>query len=270
MDNRILFTLSLFVLTLFFLIVGNQYFTFKNNAAVEKAHIEMVKDEVKQKKEQKKREEEKVKEKQRIYSKHKDEKLVYSPMGDSLALGQGASDESKRYTSLLSQMIESELGYDVQLNEGVVAAGRGLKDAGIPNLPKITKEKPDFVTIEFGTNDLDSNKHNTYSTPEEFKERLELVIDTLNSTIQPKIILVTTWRSGEKSLAYDSVIEDVGKENEIPVVNIQPVWKNRTDTFVTKGFVDYLGVLGDGLHPNDKGYELIAERIFEQAYETLK
>lgn len=270
--KRNLYTFLLFLIALLILLYGNHRFDTKVQTTVENAQKEIAKDNAAQVAKQKKEEEAKIKEKQRIYNKHKGEKLSYSPMGDSLTLGQGASEEGKRYTSLLSQMIERELGYDVQLNDGVVAAGRGLKDAGIPNLQKIIDEEPDFVTIEFGTNDLDSNKQNTFSTPEEFEERLQEVIDALNSelTESPKIILVTTWRSGEKSLTYDKVIEGVGEKNNIPVVNIQSVWRNRSDTFVAEGYVDYLGVTGDGLHPNDKGYQLIAEKIFEKAYETLK
>lgn len=208
--------------------------------------------------------------KKQIYHSHKGEELIYSPMGDSLAEGYYATEHNKRYVEVLSQLIEEKLGYDVQLKSGAVKRGTGLKDTAIPNLDKVVSEQPNFITIEFGTNDLKQKKKNAYSNPEDFKKRLTYVIDYLNDHLsnKPKIILVTTW-ARENSLAYDAIIEEVGQEKNLPVVNIESVWQNRIDTRGTKGVQTYLGV-SDDWHPNDKGHKEIANAIFQKAYEVLQ
>ena len=201
---------------------------------------------------------------------HKGDKLVYSPMGDSLAAGYYATEHHQRYAEVLSKLMEEKLGYDVQLKPGAVKGGTGLKDMAIPNLAKVVSEKPDLITIEFGTNDLKQQKKKAYSNPADFKKRLEYVIEYLNTHLsnKPKIILVTTWARKE-SFTYDKIIEEVGKDKNLPVVNIQSVWQNRTDTRGPKGVQTYKGV-SDNWHPNNKGHQEIAKAIFEKASAILK
>ncbi|MBT2718320.1 SGNH/GDSL hydrolase family protein [Bacillus sp. ISL-57] len=250
---------------------------FSYDAKVEKTQVELkayakvhAEEEKKLELEEAKTKAKKRAEEKRVFEEHKGEKLVYSPMGDSLALGLHATKENKKYTSLLSEMIENKMGYDVQRADGAVDGGKGLVDLGIPELPNVLNEFPDFVTIEFGTNDSDENL-DAYSTPEEFKERLEYVINNLKSNSKkPKILLVTTWNLGEKSLIYDDIIETVGKENEVPVVNIQSVWQNRTKTYGPEGYKDLFGNESDNWHPNDQGHKEIADIIFDKAYNILK
>lgn len=237
-----------------------------------KAKIEFKENIKKEQKDEAEKQALKLAEEKAAYDKHKGEKLIYSPMGDSLAFGVGVTNENKKYVSLLAQQINKKLGYEVEVSEGAVFPGKGLKDEGIPNLPNVIAEQPDFVTIEFGTNDLNENNKNSYSSPQEFKEQLEYLIDTLkDESAKPlKILLVTTWNSGQKSLAYDYVIASVAKEKNIPVANIQSVWQNRTDTFGPKGYEDFTGALSDGWHPNDQGHEEIAKLMFDKTYDILK
>lgn len=267
-----LFTIVFFVFTVLSLVLGQIHYSNKVESHTAKASAQYQVEIKEQQRIEKEKEASRIAEEKAIYEKHKGENLIYSPIGDSLALGQGATAEAKKYTALLSKMIESKMGYDVHLAKGITAGGKGLKDAGIPNLQKVINEEPDLVTIEFGTNDLNPDKEETYLPPQEFQEKLQHVIDKLNSELPkpPKIILVTTWNSGGSSITYDEIIERVGEVNNIPIANIQQSWQNRNDTFGPANYNDFMNIPSDNWHPNDHGYQLVAEMIFKEAFEVLK
>lgn len=217
-----------------------------------------------------KEEEARKKEEQAIYNEHKGQTLLYSPMGDSITVGGYATSEDKTYVSLVTKLIEEKLGYDVKVQEGVMKAGTGLVDYGIPNVSTLIDQEPDFVTIGYGTNDI-NEALNAYSTPEEFEERLNTLIDTINkeSHKKPKIVLITTWKNGDKSFEYDAIIKRIGKEQGIPVADISTVWQNRNDTVGPAEIETPFGI-SDIWHPNDQGHKEIADKVFKQAYEILK
>lgn len=259
------------LLSCLIIFIGNQYYQSKINKTVEIA-VQQSKEYLAEKEaEQKRLEAERKAKEKAIYEAHKGEELVYFPMGDSLAVGAFATTEDKRYVSVLSQLIEEKMGYDVNINDSTVKAGTGLKDNGIPNLQKVISSKPDLITIEFGTNDMTKELSNAYSTPKEFKKNLSYVVETLQDKLDnnPKIILVTTWYNTKNSPTYDAIIKEVGKQYNVPVADIYSVWKNRTDTYGPEGTETYQG-MSDNWHPNDKGHQEIAGKIFEKAYESLQ
>lgn len=248
--------------------VGRSFYQNKINRAQAQSVVEIQKYNKQVAKEKAQAKADKAAEEKRIYKKHKGEKLVYAPMGDSLAEGLYATKESKRYVSVLSKAISQKMGYNVVLTNGYAKQGTGLKDNGIPNADHVIANMPDLITVEFGTNDLNPKLKNAYSSPDEFKQRLTELIKRLKSETKAKIILVTTWNSGQLSAQYDSPIYSVAKTENIPVADISNVWSDQS-TFGPKGYNSFLGI-GDGWHPNDKGHREIAETIFKQAYDVLK
>jgi acyl-CoA thioesterase-1 len=266
--KAVLLVLAL-LLSLIILVFGKQFYDFK----ISHTKADSIKSEkifAKQSaKEQEQIKAKNIAETKAIYNKHKDKTLVYSPFGDSLGVGLYASSKNNRYVSVLSNLIHKKMGYDVKIMPGSTVSGSGLTDNGIPNIQKIISEKPDLVTIEFGTNDSDGSR-SKYLTPDQFKIKLETVVDELQKQKKsPKIILVTTWNIGQKSIAYDSVIETVGKEKNVHVADISSVWSNRIDTITPKGDSTPFGI-SDGFHPNDRGHKEIAEAIYKKAYDLLK
>ena len=252
--------------SIIFLFVANKYYNEKNRERVQAVAENYNKEIMDKAAEGKRIEDEKRAEEQAIYNKNKGKKLIYSPMGDSLSNGSFASTENTKFVAVLSQLIKEKMGYDVQLENGAVKPGSGLKDNGIPNSQKVIFKHPNLVTIEFGTNDSSKVMDNAYSSPEEFKVRLSNLIDSIKSNADTKIILVTTWKSGYP--VYDDIIKSVGEEKNIPVADISPIW-HRNDTFGPEGRTTFIGK-SDNWHPNDLGHKLIAETIFDKAYEILK
>lgn len=275
MKKSALYILSSLIICLLVIILGKQFYDAKVEKAQEASKPYAIMQDRQEQKQAKKEQQlaaEKRAEAKRVYNAHKGHELVYVPMGDSLAEGWYATTKSNDYVSVLSDMINNKMGYDVQTKQGVVRAGTGLRDYGLPNVDTVIADRPDFVTIEFGTNDLQKNIQTAYSSPSKFKSLLLEVISRLKSAPKiPKIVLVTTWNGQQGSLEYDSIIEKVGKQEGVPVANIQTVWMGRSDTRGPVGEKSFAGTgKSDGWHPNDDGHKEIAQIIYQQAYSVLK
>ncbi|WP_025910647.1 SGNH/GDSL hydrolase family protein [Priestia flexa] len=245
------------VICLAVLLIGNSHYNAKVEREAKTSVQEYQKDLIKSNQEQEKLKASKEKEKQAIYNKHKGEDLVYFAMGDSLAEGALATSKEKRYVNVLSSLIEKNMGYNVTINDSAAISGTGAKDNGINNIQRAIDAKPDFITVEFGNNEWNTAlKAN--STPKEFKANLTKIVGELKSNTDAKIMLIQTWDIGEFYEDYNSVIEKVGEQFDVPVVNIREAW-DRDDTYGN-----------DDWHPNDLGHKLMAEIIFKQTYDVLK
>lgn len=266
-----LVALIVVIMAMVVILIGN----FSYNSKIKEVGAQAYKKHQVELEEDRKLEEQKKKEaaaeEKRIYDLHKGEELVYLPIGDSLAAGAYATTKEQSYVSVFSSLINKKMGYDVKVIDSYAISGSGLKDNAIPNLDHIIANKPDLITIELGTNDLEESKEKTYSTPEEFNELLSEFVSNLQKELgdSTKILLVTTWNRHQHSINYDTVITEVGANKNVPVVNIQSVWQNRTDTFGPEGRDTFLGE-SDASHPNDKGHSEIGNKIFENAYDLLK
>lgn len=262
--------LSLFILTLMILVIGNHNYQSKIEKTVEVAVAENKSYLAEKEAERKKLEEEQKAKEKAIYDKHKGKELVYFPMGDSLSVGLFSVKEDSRFVSMLAKQIEEKIGYDVKIDDSTVKSNTGLKDNGIPNIPKMLEAEPDLITIEFGTNDLNESLKDAYSTPEEFKDNLTTLLEEIQTGLEnkPKVILVTTWRGYDKSTQYDAIIKEVGEEYGVPVADIKSVWEN-VETVGPEGEETFKGI-SDKYHPNDLGHKLISDKIFAQAYKILQ
>lgn len=190
--------------------------------------------------------------------------LKYVAIGDSLTAGLFADKEDERFCNVLSTKISEEMGYDVKLEK--IGTPGGTLGGGLDSLSVINKSKPDFVSIEFGTNDL-NNENNV--PVETFKSQLNELIDGIQEgrKEEVKFVLVTTWNQGKKGLEFDKAIKEVGDDRKIPVANIATIWNN-SSTKGPEGRETFIG-LSDNWHPNTKGHKLIAEKIYLAARDEL-
>jgi acyl-CoA thioesterase-1 len=209
----------LFIITISVFVLGNKHYNDKLKDNYKKALAEaavQAKEDEKTAKEnalkKKKEEELKIAEQKSVFTKHKGETLTYIPMGDSLGAGFAAYDSGHRYVNVFQELLNEKMGFNVSMPKELTVSGRGVKDEGLPNIPVIEQYKPDLVTIEFGTNDMDKTKI-TYADPDSFSDELDSLVKNIQS-VSPntKIILVTTWRNGQPSFLYDNIIENVGEK----------------------------------------------------------
>lgn len=190
----------------------------------------------------------------------------YSPIGDSLTAGFFASTADKKFTQVLSNMIEKEMNYDVTL--GGTGSYGGILSGGLKAIPELNAQEPDLVSIEFGTNDCNAENNVPIDT---FKKQLNTLIDgvTKDANRDPQIVLVTTWNQSVKCIPYDDVIKSVGEERDIPVADLENLWYNNPENKGPADVKTYNGT-SDDFHPNDKGMKAIAETIFDKVEGPLK
>jgi lysophospholipase L1-like esterase len=229
--------------------------------------------------------------------KHSPASLSYVALGDSLAVGTGASCKGyvDRYADYLrtdtsAQVSVINLGQDGQTSSELLHSLRnGAYSRHVVSTASV-------ITFNTGLNDLGhageayengtcggaDNQDCLRAAVETFKENWDAIIAELlslrssSSTIirtigighTPKIFVedaITTWPSEgkiEDVRSLEPYVEEVNyhiatttADKDVPYVEI----------YLEKGHVN-----PDGVHPNDEGYQVIAEQLREVGYSPLE
>ncbi|MEI5993204.1 SGNH/GDSL hydrolase family protein [Candidatus Enterococcus mansonii] len=202
---------------------------------------------------------------QKIITKHPSplSEIIYSPMGDSISTGLITEKEEQRFTSVLAAMIAKKQHVKV-IEKGVHKPGATLNNLGLLSMDEIIQQKPNLVTIEYGTNDILAHKDE--QSLKQFEVNLSYAINELQKQ-DILLVLVTTWNRDQKiSKLYDDIIIAVGQKYQVPVANIRNLWIERDDTINPKSIPNHFNKtsgLENDMHPNEKGHQLIAERIYD-------
>lgn len=175
-------------------------------------------------------------------------------LGDSLTEGYGLNKE-EAYPSLVQKLIKKELNQEVQIiNAGV--SGSTTSD-GIARMKWYLRKNPDIVFIALGANDglrgLDLNQS---------QNNLEKIINMALST-KAKVLL-----SG--MLIPPNYGQKYTQEFKKMYLNLSEKHKLRMMPFLLEsvaGKKEYNQ--SDGIHPNEKGHEVIAKDVFEFIKEDL-
>jgi len=214
--------------------------------------------------------------------------------GDSISKGVIYDENKEKY-------VLSDKGYGNLLQDklnGVIqnAARFGntlMKAAGrLQN--DVLRKKPDIVVIEFGGNDCDFNWEEVANDPkgdhqpntdyDVFKSLLKGVIESLQKTgIVPVLLTLPPldaeryfkWISKNSAIVSEKILEWLGSVSKIywwqerynaAILNIARETKTRwidiRSAFLTSpDFTEFL--CKDGIHPNEKGHKVIANKIYE-------
>ena len=169
--------------------------------------------------------------------------------------------------------MRTKYGYPAQL-QSILGDGYWVKNFGVSSRTMLNKGdypymnelawrdaltfKPDIVIIKLGTND---SKPENWQYGKEFKKDLQQMITTLRNNGNPKIFLCTpipafkpTWNINDKVIT-DEIIpiqQKVAKQYGLQVIDLHTLMANDGDK-----------VIGDGIHPDDKGAKKMAEIIAE-------
>jgi lysophospholipase L1-like esterase len=155
--------------------------------------------------------------------------------GDSLTSGYGVSDEES-YPSILADL----LGCDV-VNSGV--SGEDTT-AGLRRLPETLEAyQPELVVLCFGGNDM-LRKHPEARTIANLKAMIELI-----HASGADIVMIGVPRPG-LLLAVPGFYETLADEYALPF-----------DDSLLKHILSKNALKSDHIHPNEAGYQLMAERI---------
>jgi acyl-CoA thioesterase-1 len=157
-------------------------------------------------------------------------------LGDSLTAGVGASDKHD-YVTLLSQ----KLGVAV-INKGV--SGDTTAQA-LARVPDVLSADPKIVIVLLGGNDAIQKvpKEETFSN-------LHKIINKIQSS--GALVILVGVQGGLLSDHFRSDFDKLARETQsVYVPNI------------LENIIGKEGYMYDYIHPNDKGYEIVAERIYE-------
>jgi len=192
--------------------------------------------------------------------------LIYYALGDSLSVGLFSNSADSRFTSIFADDLQKGTGKKItEINNSSV--GKTVTNFGLPNVQALINQKPDIVTIEFGTNDaaygIDANNLG------DFTNNLSTVVKLVKTQTNAKILLMTTWSPSDgkyidNDSVYDQKIKQIGKEYHVQVVDMSVIWKN--DSSVTKNDLGYSQIYNrqkDEFHPNQLGHDKIAQLLYK-------
>ena len=187
-----------------------------------------------------------------IYANSNNKTILF--LGDSLTEGLGVSKQSA-YPNLVQNLIQTKLNKNIKaINAGV--SGSTTND-GLSRLKWYLKRKPDIIFVALGANDglrgLDLKQSQ--------KNLEEIINHALKS--KAKVLLAGMLIPPNYGPKYS---QDFKKMYE----NIQSKYNLKFMPFLLK---DVAGVQklnqADGIHPNEKGHEIIAKEVYEFLKEEL-
>ncbi len=189
---------------------------------------------------------------QLIYANSNNKTILF--LGDSLTEGLGVSKQSA-YPSLVQNLIQTKLNKNIKaINAGV--SGSTTND-GLSRLKWYLKRKPDIIFVALGVNDglrgLDLKQSQ--------KNLEEIINHALKS--KAKVLLAGMLIPPNYGPKYSQDFKEMYE-------NIQSKYNLKFMPFLLK---DVAGVQklnqADGIHPNEKGHEIIAKEVYEFLKEEL-
>lgn len=164
--------------------------------------------------------------------------------GDSLVFGQGASSENKNFVSLLSQKLSVPI-----TNLGI--PGNTTADA-LARISDMDKYNPKVVLVLLGGNDYLQ------------KVPIETTFKNLGAIIQKiqskgSVVLLLGVRGGILNDKFDTEFEKISSQYHTAYVSD-----------VLSGLITNMQYMSDAVHPNDIGYQKIADRVYPVLQKLLK
>lgn len=234
--------------------------------------------------------------------------LNFAAIGDSLTEGVGDTTNAGGYVPLLKQAISEETGIDAIHSDNFGKAG-DRSDQILKRIKKnedIQKglKNADFITLTVGGNDLmkviksefmNDISYETFDKPrEEFKKQLSLLLAEIRSynakapiylmgiynpfylsfqEVSEMQDIVTLWNDGAKE-----AIRDEKKVYFIPINDSLykgldgqiGIGSEETTTSSTEKTMNNLISEVDNFHPNNLGYQIMANAFKEKMFETKK
>jgi lysophospholipase L1-like esterase len=200
----------------------------------------------------------------------------YVALGDSLAAGVGAR---RGYVPRYAEHLKRDTGVRVRvINRGVSGQTSSQLLHSLRNDPSVRKviSGAEVITLNIGLNDLgqarSSYESGTCGGPQNqacLREAVQRFEGNWNDIIEE----ISTLRSTQ-----NSIIRTVGLGYTPRTEGVYGPYLGRVTRHIaaTDGGIPYVevrlgdeGLSVDGLHPNDKGYRLIASRLEELGYEPL-
>ncbi len=184
---------------------------------------------------------------------------LYMAFGDSITIGQGSSDDLG-YRGRLEDKLRAWFGRGTLVDEGADATktNRGAEriDASL------FRRRPAYTLIHYGTNDFNAPECKNAPPCFTIDSLRDMILSARGSTSLP--VLATIIPADPTALeqparnewvkAMDDRIRALAREQNVPLADPY-------DLFVNSPNFSHLYV--DHVHPNDDGYELMAQAFFK-------
>jgi lysophospholipase L1-like esterase len=187
--------------------------------------------------------------------------------GDSVTFGWNLNYENS-YPSQLEQLLKKDFSQIKVINSGI--GGNTIIDANKRFDKDVLNFKPDIVIVNFGLNDGMIAVNAPNIDIKDFENYYNDLIKKLQSGDLKIIILginpVTelfpeneseSYRKKQREIyeIYNEKIFEIARKNNLAYINLWEEFNKDTD------LEEYIQI--DGIHPNEKGSNLIAELIYE-------
>jgi acyl-CoA thioesterase I len=172
----------------------------------------------------------------------KEGELLYVAIGDSTALGVGASDHEHSYVGLLASAIEQRTGRTVRVRN-LAIDGATLAVCISDELPRLAKIKPDICTVGIGANDVWTFE------PERFRREIDTVLDALPaSTIVADLPSFSPLPVERRAVAANRILREAVAAHGLTLAPLHAA------TRLGGPLATIRGSGPDLFHPNDRGY----------------
>lgn len=163
----------------------------------------------------------------------------------------------QRYNEGSNELILFNLGIGGETSQGLVK--RIQNEITVRN-----SEDGNFVFIGYGANDLAVKNGIQMVNPEQFKTNIEIAIEKakefsseiylvsilpISEKIDGKISATGKVRTNKEILNYNGILKNIAIENSLDYIDFHAVFLKDKEILLSK----------DGVHPNEKGYGMMAE-----------
>jgi len=191
-------------------------------------------------------------------------------VGDSITLGDGASTPGATYPAVLQALLGPRARVEEFGHSGATVLGPGAGDLPYEEQPEFgaatvfaSRAGPDArvaVVVLLGTNDSKPEIWDAPGRKERFLADFQRVVDHFAGLpTHPTVYVATPLGTGDRpccgirgdviSREIVPLLEEVAKRRGLPLVRLTPFASAHPE------------LLEDGVHPNDKGYGLLASMI---------
>jgi len=184
------------------------------------------------------------------------EEIKIVALGDSLTYGWMTEKGFLDYLKIMITKKYPDSKFKI-INKGI--PGDTAKDGLRRVESDVIRLLPDLIFIQFALNDA-----YTGFSPSDFRKNIESIILRIRENSNSEIALITSVAlldSEENKIADDFYLKifECGEKYNLPVAAVHDYWKEK----ISSGIRHSILVQSDGIHPTEKGYELMAEAVFK-------
>ncbi len=179
----------------------------------------------------------------------KDGNFVLVVMGDSTALGVGASNPQKSFTGLLIDNIQQTTGKSVKV-VNLATPNATYAEVLAKQVPKMREQKADIVLVSAGRIDIDKKTFDLLT--------LQNLLQALPGVDSYITEIPATYDSAKNKIieiANAAIHENADKTS----VDVVPLYSATVKSIYDLSYYDW-----DFVHPNDKGHKLWADTIWTE------